>query len=173
MNLLFRMNCLPICLLLLVLRSQADGSINYDKPLSIQIENLTHWKNSAEAQAVQQGLVAMTKARSCCPRAPEVMEDLKRFEFLYSQPFLLLEAEPNGFGGFWGVVVFYGYPRVFGLWLYDIDRDGTGWEIRSVKPFKFKIPKIILEQLTDDRVDPFWLNRSNSDPIKSFNQVRL
>ena len=150
------------CLLFLTLAYKAAASINYEKPLSIQIENLNRWKSSPEALAIQQGLGERIKARPDYPRVAEPYEGAKKWSFLYGKPFLVLEAEPNPDGGFWGVLVFKDYPRVFGLWLYDLSKVGTAWEIRAIEPFNLKIPIPIMDQLADWRVTPFWLQASTT-----------
>jgi len=151
---------LPLCSALLVLACQLSASINYEKPLSIQIENLTRWNKSTEARAIQHGLGERLKPRPDYPRVAEPFEGSKKWSFLFRKPFLVLEAEPNPYGGFWGVLVFKDYPKVFGMWLYDLSNEGATWEIRSIESFKIEIPKVIRSQLNDKRLDPFWLKAS-------------
>ena len=138
----------------------SQAGINYDKAISIEIKNLNRWKNSTEAPALQLALGGMIRQRPDNPRAPEFLRTVKPFAFLFSKPFLLLEAEPNPYGGFWGTVIFKDHPRVYGLWIFELGRDSNEWELREVLPFEIKMPKIIRHQLRDKRVKPFWLKAS-------------
>ncbi len=150
-----------VCIFLITLVCQsAHSSINYEKPLSLEITNLTRWKNSFMAPAIQQALGAMIRPRFDSPRAPAALEGLKKYAFLYSKPFLVLEAERNPFGGFWGTVVFEDHPQVLGLWIFELGQGSNIWELREVLPFRIKMPKTIKEQLVDKRVNPFWIKAS-------------
>lgn len=127
-----------------------------EKPISLQIKNLTRWKKSYEAPAIQQSLGAILKPRQNYPRSLESLEEIKQYTPLFQKPFLLLEAEPNGFGGFFALVVFKGHPKVFSLWVYEIDKNI--FEVREVTPLKVTLNKQIMNELADKRIAPFWLN---------------
>lgn len=126
-----------------------------EKPISLQIENLTRWKNSPEAPAIQQSLGAILKPRPNYPRYKEFLEEMKQYASIFRKPFLLLESEPNDFGGFFTLVVFKGHPKVFSLWVYEIDKNV--FEVREVTSLKVTLNKQIMNELEDKRIGPFWL----------------
>jgi hypothetical protein len=126
-----------------------------EKPISLQVENLARWKNSREALAIEQGIRALLKPRPNYPRTTEPFEDAKKIQSLFKFPFLLLEAEPNGFGGFWAVIVFKGHPKVLSLWVYEIDKNV--FEIREIEPLQVVLNAIIMDELKDKRIAPFWV----------------
>jgi len=127
-----------------------------EKAISLQIKNLTRWKRSHEAPAIQQSLGAILKPRENYPRSLESLKEIKQYSSLYQKPFLLLEAEPNDFGGFFALIVFKGHPKVFSLWVYEIDINV--FEVREVTPLKVTLNKEIMNELEDKRITPFWLN---------------
>jgi len=127
-----------------------------EKPISLQIKNLTRLKKSYEAPAIQQSLGAILKPRQDYPRFEDFLKEMKQYHSIFKKPFLLLEAEPNGFGGFFALVVFKGHPKVFSLWVYEIDKNI--FEVREVTPLKVTLNKQIMSELKDKRIAPFWLN---------------
>lgn len=126
-----------------------------EKPISLQIKNLTRWKSSPEAPAIQQGLGALLKPRQNDLRITKPFKGMKEYTSIFKTPFLLLEAEPNGFGGFFALVVFKNYPKVLRLWVYEIDKNV--FEIREILPLQVTLNKQIMNELEDKRVIPFWL----------------
>jgi len=48
-----------------------------------------------------------------------------------------------------------GHPKVFGLWVYEIDKNV--FEVRDVTPLKVTLNKQIMNELEDKRLGPFWL----------------
>ena len=127
----------------------------YEKPISLQIENLTKWKNSPEAVAIRQGIKAMLQPRPNYPRVAEPFEGAKLYAPLYGKPFLTLEAKPGDFGGFFALIVFRDHPKVFRLWLYEIDKNV--FEIREMVPLRATLNKEVMDALSDKRISPFWL----------------
>jgi hypothetical protein len=73
---------------------------------------------------------------------------------LFQKPFLLLEAESNDFGGFFALVVFKDRPKVFRLWIYEIDKNV--FEPREIIPLQVTLNKIIMNDLSNQKVKPFW-----------------
>ena len=134
--------------------AQLHGA-NSEKPISLQIENLTRWKNSAEAPAIQQSIGALIKPRQNYPRSPESVKEIKQYTSAFKQPFLLLDAEPNDFGGFFGLVTFENHPQVLRLWIYEIDKNV--FEVREVESLPVQLNKEIMNELKDKRISPFWL----------------
>jgi hypothetical protein len=128
---------------------------NHEKAISLQIENLTRWKNSLKAPAIQQSLGAILKPRQNYPRYKEFSEEMKQYTSIFKGPFLLLEVEPNDFGGFFALIVFKDYPKVLSLWIYEIDKNI--FEVREVTPLKVTLNKQIMNELEDKRLAPFWL----------------
>lgn len=128
---------------------------NPEKPISLQIENLTLWKNSLETSAVRQSLDAILKPRQNYPRFADFLEEVKKYNSIFNKPFLLLEAESTGFGGFFALVVFKSHPKVFRLWIYEIDKNI--FELREIIPLQVTLNKIIMNDLADKRVNPFWV----------------
>lgn len=126
-----------------------------EKPISLQIKSLTRWKRSHEAPAIQQSLGAILKPRQNYPRSLESLKEIKQYASLFQKPFLLLESESNDFGGFFALVVFKGHPKVFRLWVYEIDKNV--FEVREVIPLKVTLNKQIMNELKDRRIGPFWL----------------
>ena len=137
------------------LTCQSAERLVYEKPISLQIESLTRWRNSSEALAIQQGLSAMLKPRRNYPRIAEPFVLSKQYIPLYGKPFLTLDTELNDFGGFFALVVFKDYPKVFRLWLYEIDKNV--FEIREMIPLQVTLNKVIMDELKDKRISPFWL----------------
>lgn len=133
----------------------AANSHQFEKPISLQIENLSRWKNSPEALAIQQSLRALIKPRQEYSRYEEPFENFKRYHHLYKTPFLVLDAEDGHFGGFFALIVFKDFPKVLSLWVYEIDRNV--FEIREVEPLKVTLNKIIMDELKDKRIVPFWM----------------
>jgi hypothetical protein len=129
-----------------------------ENPILLQIQNLTRWKNSTEAPAVQQSLGAILKPRRDYPRFVSFLEEMKQYTSLFRKSFLLLEAEANGFGGFFALVVFKNHPKVFSLWIYEIDKNV--FELREITPLQVTLNKIIMSELEDKRVTPFWVTSS-------------
>lgn len=134
-------------------------SAQVEKPISLQIKDLTRWKNSPEAPAVQQSLNAILKPRQNYPRSLVSLREIKQYFSLFQRPFLLLEAEPNGFGGFFVLVVFKDDPRVFSLWIYEIDKNV--FELREMTPLKMTLNKAIMDELKDNGITPFWITASS------------
>lgn len=133
-----------------------EAGASSEKPISLQIQNLTRWKNSREAPAVQQSLRAILNPRQNYPRVAETIEGVRQYSALFKKPFLLLEAEPNDFGGFFALVVFKEHPKVLRLWVYEIDK-GV-FEIRETVPLQVTLNKRIMSELADKRITPFWLS---------------
>ncbi len=128
---------------------------NFEKPISLQIENLTRWKNSSEAPAIQQGLGAILKPRRNYLRITEPFKGVRQYTSIFKKPFLLLEAEPTDFGGFFALVVFKSNPKVLRLWIYEIDKNV--FEVREAVPLQATLNKKIMNELDDKRIAPFWL----------------
>ena len=135
--------------------SIATYGANPEKPISLQIENLTRWKNSLETPAIQQSLNAILKPRQNYLRSLESMKEIKQYAPIFSRPFLLLEAESNDFGGFFALIVFNSHPKVFRLWIYEIDKNV--FELREIIPLQVTLNKEIMSELADKRVTPFWV----------------
>ncbi len=133
----------------------AANSHQFEKPISLQIENLSHWKKSREALAIHQSLRALIKPRPEYPRYKEPFENFKRYRHLYKTPFLVLDAESGHFGGFFALIVFKDYPRVLSLWVYEIDKNV--FEIREIEPLQATLNKVIMNELEDKRIVPFWI----------------
>jgi hypothetical protein len=123
--------------------------IEPEKPLSLQIKNLTHWKNSAEAPAIQQSLGAILRSDRNDPTTS------LEYVSIFKKPFLLLTVEPNALGGFFAVVVFKDYPKAFRLWIYEIDRHL--YQIREAIKLSVTLNKEIMNELDDKRITRFWL----------------
>jgi hypothetical protein len=128
---------------------------NPEKPISLQIKNLTRWKNSSEAPAVQQSLGALLKSRQNDLQITKSLKGMKQYTSIFQNPFLLLETEPNSFGGFFALVVFKSYPKVLRLWIYEIDKNI--FEIREILPLQVTLNKRIMNEFEDKRIAPFWL----------------
>lgn len=71
------------------------------------------------------------KPRENYPRSLESMKKIKQYAPLFRRPFLFLEAEPNGFGGFFALIVFKDHPKVFSLWVYEIGKNV--FELREIE----------------------------------------
>jgi hypothetical protein len=125
-----------------------------EKPISLQIESLTRWRNSLETPAIQQSLNAILKPRQNYLRSLESLKEIEQYAPLFPKPFLLLEAAPNDFGGFFALVVFKNHPKVFRLWVYEIDKNV--FEFREIIPLQVTLNKEIMSELADKRVAPFW-----------------
>ncbi len=126
-----------------------------EKPISLQIKNLTRWKYSYEAPAVQQSLGAILRPCQNYPRFKDFLEEMKQYRSIFTESFLLLEAEPNGFGGFFALVVFKGHPKVLRVWTYEIDKNV--FEVREVEPLRVTLNKEIMNELKAKEISPFWL----------------
>lgn len=145
---------LSIWLFVLSFSAQVYGA-HTEWPISLQIEKLNHWRSSSKAFAIRQSLGAIIKPRKNYPRSLESLKEIKQYDSLIQKPFLLLEAEPNEFGGFFALVVFKKHPRVFRLWIYEVDRNV--FELRMMTPLQVKLNKIITSELDDPRISPFWV----------------
>lgn len=132
------------------------GGSRSEKPISLHIENLTRWKTSKQAPAIQQSLRAIVTPRQNYLRSTETFKEVKQYKKLFQKPFLLLDAEANDFGGFFALVVFKNHPKVLRLWIYEIDRDV--FEIRDAVPLQVTLNKAIMSELADKRIAPFWLS---------------
>lgn len=128
--------------------------VNPEKPISLQIKNLTRWKNSPEASAIQQSLDALLKPRQNDLRITKPFKGMKQYTSIFKTPFLLLESEPNGLGGFFALVVFKNHPKVLRFWVYEIDKNV--FEIREILPLQVTLNKQIMNELEDKRIIPFW-----------------
>jgi len=128
---------------------------NIEKPISLRIESLIRWKNSSEAPAIQQGLSAILKTRHNYPRITESFKGEKEYASVFRKPFLLLDAEPNDFGGFFALVVFKSYPKLLRLWIYEIDK--KIFELREAVPLQVTLNKQIMKELEDKRIAPYWM----------------
>ena len=127
-----------------------------ERPISLEIHNLTRWRNSAEADAIQQSLRAILHPRKNHPRAPTILADFDLYQPLFKEPFLLLEAENNPFGGFFALVVFKGDTKVLRLWVFEISTNV--FELREIEPFRGISDKRILDDLADKRIGSFWIS---------------
>lgn len=127
-----------------------------EKPISLQIADLSPWKNSPEAPAIQQSLDALLQPRRNYPRVTEPFKGASKYTSIFRKPFLLLETEPHDFGGFFALVVFRNYPKAFRLWIYEIDKNE--FEVREVIPLRVNLNKTIMKELEDKRISPFWQN---------------
>jgi|GEM_PF-3273813 hypothetical protein len=127
---------------------------NSEKPISLQIANLSRWKNSPEASAIRQSLGAIHKQRRNYPRVTEPFKGASKYTTIFRKPLLLLDSEPNHFGGFFALAVFKNYPKVFRLWIYEIDKNV--FEVREVIPLRVNLGKMIMNELEDKRIVPFW-----------------
>ena len=125
-----------------------------ERPISLQVENLTHWKNSPEASAIQKSLGAILNPHRKYQSTTENFKALRQYASIFRKPFLLLDAESNDFGGFFALVVFKSYTKVLRLWIYEIDKNG--FEIREVLPLQVTLNKKIMNELADKRILPFW-----------------
>ena len=130
-------------------------AVTPEKPISLQIENLTRWKNSTEAPAIQQSVLAILKPRQNYPRSLESLKEIKQYTPLFKKPFLLLDAEPNDLGGFFGLLVFKNHPKVLRLWIYEIDKNV--FEVREIEPLRVTLNKEIMSELENKGIAPFWL----------------
>jgi hypothetical protein len=139
--------------------SMSTYGAQVEKPISLQIKDLTRWKNSSEASALQQSLSAILKPRPNYLRSLDSLKEIKQYSFFFQRPFLLLEAEPNGLGGFFALVVFKDHSKVFSLWIYEIDKNV--FELREVTPLKVTLNKIIMDELKDNGITPFWMTASS------------
>ena len=133
-----------------------EARASSENPISLQIENLTRWKSSPEAAAIKQSLRAILEPRPDYLRSPETLKELKQYTELFRKPFLLLQAEENGFGGFFALVVFKDYPKVLRIWIYEIDKNV--FEIREAIPLRVTLNKRIMSELADQRMTRFWLS---------------
>ncbi len=144
-------------LIVISFSAQVHGT-NSEKPISLQIENLAHLRNSSKASAIRQSLVAILKPSPNYPRSLESLKEIKQYDSLFQRPFVLLEAEPNKFGGFFALIVFKNHPKVFRLWVYEVDKNV--FELRMMTSLQVKLNKIIMSELDDKRIIPFWVSSS-------------
>ncbi len=126
-----------------------------EKSISLQVKDLKYWRNSRQASAIKQSISALVIAPSDFLRIAEPFKNAKKYRHLYKSPFLVMEAEPNDFGGFWALIVFKGYPKVLSIWVYEIDKNV--FEIREIEPLKVTLNKLIMNELEDKRIAPFWI----------------
>lgn len=126
-----------------------------EKPISLQISNLTRWKNSHEAPALRQSLGTILKKCGKSRQIIEPFDNVDKCTSIFKKNFLLLDAEPNDFGGFFALVVFKKYPKVFRAWIYEIDKNV--FEVREMIPLRVTLNKAIMNELEDKRITPFWL----------------
>lgn len=148
---------ISIWIIVFSLSAQVHGAKS-ERPISLQIENLSQWRNSSKATAIQQSLGAILKPRQNYPRSLESLKEIKQYNLLIQQPFLLLEAEPNVYGGFFALIVFQNHPKVFRLWVYEVDKNV--FELRMMTPLQVKLNKKIMNELDDKRIIPFWVRSS-------------
>lgn len=148
---------ISICIIVLSFSAQLQGA-NSERPISLQVENLAHWRNSSKASEIQQSLGAILKPRRNYPRSLESLKEIKQYSSLFQQPFMLLEVEANEFGGFFALIVFKSYPKVFRLWVYEVDKNL--FELRMMTPLQVKLNKKIMSELDDKRIIPFWVPSS-------------
>lgn len=142
--------------------STSTYGVQVEKPISLQIKDLRRWKNSSEVSAVRQSLAAMLNPRPSYPRFMDFTKKIRKYSHLFQKPFLLLEAESNEIGGFFALVVFKDHPKVYRLWLYEIDKNL--FELREIAPLKVTLNKIIMDDLANKRVHPFWV-AAGSSPV--------
>src|ERR1700733_10722785 len=100
-----------------------------ERNFSLEIKNLNLWVNSSEATAIKQSLTT------------PLPEDLRTYSSTLNKPFLLLDAEPNSFGGFFAFIVSKDYPNVLRIWIYAIEKNR--YEIREVTPLPATLNKQI------------------------------
>lgn len=115
-----------------------------ERIFSLQIKNLSRWANSPEAMAIKQSLTT------------PLPEDLRTYSSTLNKPFLLLDAEPNGFGGFFAFIVSKDYPNVLRIWIYAIEKNR--YEIREITPLPATLNKQIIHELKDKQIARFWIN---------------
>lgn len=147
-----------ICFVVLSLSAQLCGAAS-EKPISLQIENLSRWKNASEASAIRKSLHAVLKPHPDHPQSAKLLKILKMNSSLIERPFLLLDVESNDFGGFFGLVVFKNHPHLLRLWVYEIDKNV--FEVRDIEQLSVKLSKTIMDELKDSRITPFWLTPSS------------
>jgi hypothetical protein len=115
-----------------------------ERIFSLEIKNLNRWVNSPEATAIKQSLTT------------PLPEDIRVYSSILKKPFLLLDAEPNSFGGFFAFIVSKDYPNVLRVWIYAIEKNR--YEIREVTPLPATLNKQIIQELKDKQIARFWLN---------------
>lgn len=115
-----------------------------ERIFSLEIKNLSRWVNSSEATAIKQSL------KNPFP------EDLRTYSSIRNKPFLLLDAEPNSFGGFFAFIVSKDYPNVLRVWVYAIEKNR--YEIREIIPLPATLNKQIVQELKDKQIAQFWQN---------------
>jgi hypothetical protein len=148
---------ISIWIIVLNFSAQVHGA-NSERPISLQIENLSHWRSSSKVSAIQQSLGALLKPRRNYPRSLESLKEIKQYNSLFQQPFVLLEAEANGFGGFFALIVFQNHPKVFRVWVYEVDKNV--FELRMMTPLRARLNKTVMRELDDKRIIPFWVRSS-------------
>lgn len=79
---------------------------------------------------------------------------MKHDILLPKSPFLLLEAESNPLGGFFALVVFKRYPKLFRLWVYETDKNV--FEIREIEIIR-NLNNQVMDALSDPGLTKFWL----------------
>lgn len=126
------------------------------KPTSIQIKKIQFWKNSKEAWALQQSVRAIFSPRQNYPRSEESLDEIRRHFELFKKPLLILDTQQNDFGGFFALVAFKGYSKLFRIWIYEIDQ-GI-FEIRDMIQLKEDINAKFISDHEDKRLVPYWLN---------------
>ncbi len=71
------------------------------------------------------------------------------------EPFLLVDSEENGFGGYFMLVVFKAHRKVYRLWVYKLS--SGEFQLREMTPY-ISLNKALMDELSHADYFPYWLN---------------
>lgn len=95
-----------------------------EHPIMLEKKHLECLKNSKVAQSIRINFDSILVRRRTCRECAEAIPREANFSPLYDLDYLMMKAEPNGFGGYWAHIIFKESPtRIYRLWLYPIDEN--------------------------------------------------
>lgn len=126
-----------------------------EKPIVLSLENLANLKASPEAMSLRKIFKAAELHKRQCPQCREFFPESNRYQSFFKNPFLTVHSEPNDFGGAFLLIVFSGKPKVYRLWVYEIDH--SEFQVREMAPLPITLSKELMDELTDSAYSPYWM----------------
>lgn len=145
-----------LCFFISTFTSGAEYGSN---PIVLTHPALTHLRNSQAVRSIRDAFESATTQRRRCFKCSESFPNALRYASLIGNPFIAVEMEANGFGGFFVLIVFKDHPKLFRLWVYETDAGKL--QIRDMTPLPITLNIAIMNELADNAYAPYWLRATN------------
>jgi hypothetical protein len=125
---------------------------------SLEMTHLRCLKKTTIVSRIRKNFRTSETLMQNCPKCHATFPDEAKFQYLFHLPLLALEIDTNDFGGYWIFEIFKNQPKLYRLWLYEIDEGN--FQLREIKVLEMSeaLKANINKLSTDPAFATSWLN---------------